>query len=652
LLDFLDSDILWMLVAWPVIAASAAGLLRRKTWVIPLATCVQILLAGWAALRYAMSADLDIQLEWVRVGMGADLSFEASACSLAAAGALAGLGLLGWLLWRPGDQGQAGYAAATGGMQAALTGAVLAGDFLLLAAMATLMIFSGMMLTALWGAQRASKIELRPFGAQYVGWLMLMTVVMRIGWLHYRSAGVLSFSLGDLLAFAPPPAEWDGLWLMLLAAVLGLFALGPLMWVFGKTESLLPSGPRLLWLCGTRVAGAVVIVRCVLPLWPGAALLPLPWAWVVLGSLAAAMLAGAVIARLRSVPWSQVVYQLAGLYETGWIALAIYLGPGAGPWILALAAAEVIVLALLQQRESHASTVEVPEGLRRRGSIVAAVAILGLTAALVGVCLIGGPLIHSRAPRLNSDNFLFFLHRSPDAGLLSVVGIALWAVGIFAMGPFARQNRPGSREVLARLWGGPVVHVGLAMFLLDGVRRDPNPTAAGYVRWAWMSDPLRIAVLTVVHALLVMALAGCTVALLRRRGRKLEHMDELTGLAAACPREAAGLMIAGLSLFGAAPLGGFWTLGILFGLRASWHSRALLGLPLLFVLPVLGMSVLDLAGRMYDRPQQLAREATGARGMAALLLKVAIVLAIVCLVILGIVPQLLLEPVGWLAGGR
>jgi hypothetical protein len=38
--------------------------------------------------------------------------------------------------------------------------------------------------------------------------------------------------------------------------------------------------------------------------------------------------------------------------------------------------------------------------------------------------------------------------------------------------------------------------------------------------------------------------------------------------------------------------------------------------------------------------------------MAALLLKVAIVLAIVCLVILGIVPQLLLEPVGWLAGGR
>jgi hypothetical protein len=250
-----------MLVAWPVIAASAAGLLGRRAWILPLTACVQLLLAGWAAVRYAMSADLDVQLEWVRVGMGADLSFEASGCSLAAAVCIAGLALLGWLLWRAGNRGQAGYAAAAGGMQAALTGAMLAGDFLLLLAMATLVIFCGMTITALWGAQRASKIELRPFGAQYLGWLMVMTVVMRLGWLHYRAAGVLSFSLGDLLSFAPPAADWDGLWLMLLVGVMGLFALGPVTWVFGKTASLLPNGPRLLWLCGTRLAGAVVIAR-------------------------------------------------------------------------------------------------------------------------------------------------------------------------------------------------------------------------------------------------------------------------------------------------------------------------------------------------------------------------------------------------------
>jgi formate hydrogenlyase subunit 3/multisubunit Na+/H+ antiporter MnhD subunit len=149
---------------------------------------------------------------------------------------------------------------------------------------------------------------------------------------------------------------------------------------------------------------------------------------------------------------------------------------------------------------------------------------------------------------------------------------------------------------------------------------------------------------------LILLLTGSALWLLVLRKKSVRRLENSCGLARSCPGEAWVLMIAGLSLLGAAPLGGYWQLCLLFGLRGSWHSQALLGLPLLFVLPVTAMSVMDLCGRMFDRPADPEPAPDPPHGALAMALRILIVVLVSVLVLLGLVPQLFLEPVGWLGG--
>lgn len=642
-LESLSEYLLPGVILCPFVSAALAGVFRRSRLAALVSLIVSTLLTSATACAFRAGLEQDILLEWVRLGLGVDLSFEVSAASLAGVLAVLGFAWIAWRMRQPDREDRRSYYALLLLVQGALTSILLAGDLLLALAFCPPLIFCGMMLTALWGPHKASKIELRPFMGPYVGWLVLLAAALHLGWLHYQATGLLSFSLQDLLTFAPPANEWAGLWILIFVGALGAFALGPATWLFLGRSLVMPPGAYLLWLCGGRVAGAVFLIRILGPLVPAGSQDALVRTSVFLGISAAGLVAWSLATSANRARTYLPLLALVPV-ETALLIGLILGGEGFAPWFLGLIGLESALSAILLLRSTNARSD--PGGLASNFSPRQALLLLPILLVLALV-LFSGPLTLGRTPRSSASTPAFVLSRQPKAGLLSAIGATLWAVGLFSMRPFGHGRPNTGHELLSRFWGQAIVQVGVAMFLLDGITPSTGPSGA-YARAAWFADPLRVATMVAAHTLLVLLLTGATVGLLALRGRSVRSLEDLTGLARSCPGEAGVLMLTGLSLLGIAPLAGYWVLCLLFGLRGSWHSEAMLGLPLLFVLPVAGMSIMDLSARMYQRGQGPEVPLPPADGPRAFLLRIGIAVLLAALVILGLVPQILLEPVGWL----
>ncbi len=646
-LEALDENVLAALIFTPLIGAGFCALSRHSRIVAMAAGGITSLLAVLCGWRFLAGAELDVLLEWVRIGMGVDLSLEASGASVGGAVALLCIWWLAWMLWRPIRPDRKGYYALILLLLGLGTATLLAGDLLLLLSLVPLTIFSGMMLTAIWGARRASRIDIRPFGGMYVGWLVLLAAGMHLGWVHYRQTGLMSFSLHDLIGFFPASRTEPDLWILLALGTLGTWALGPMGWLFYRRDWPLPAGANLLWICQTRVVGMVLFVRVLLPLRPDITFDLALWSLLALGGATVLLILWSLAtSRNRSRAYLPLLPVM--VWETALLCWGLMAGPEVGSWILLLTGVEVVGIALLLTL-THRPEASASGEIRRPNGAIFAVLLVAILPAL-GLLTRMGPMIPERGQPEIPTRPAFSLDARPQAGILSAMGIVLWAVGLFWMRPFGRSRGKGNHELLARTWGQSIVQVGVGLFLLDGVGRLHGHSAGAYIRAAWISDPLRIAVMLGLHSGLILLLTGSAVWLLVLRGKSVRRLESSCGLARSCPGEAWVLMIAGLSLLGAAPLGGYWQLCLLFGLRGSWHSQALLALPLLFVLPVTAMSVMDLCGRMFDTPEDPEPSPGQASGAPAMALRMIIVVLIIALLLLGLVPQLFLEPVGWLGG--
>ena len=651
MLHSLDKLILLAIFCWPIAAAGVIYLLRRGRRSVMAAATVQLALVVIAWLRSAAGADLEYISDWVRMGVGVDFWLRITPVS--------GLALLGaslclvWAVCLPDPRDDArrrGYYEALLLVSGAQHNLLLAGDMLLMLLAVPALLAAGIAMSNRWSISARMRGDMRIFTALYVAWLVLMAATFRWAWLHYQQSGMLSFAVDDLLTFQPNVRDADGLWVMLLAGAAALFGLSGGYWIVRPLARSLPPAGRLLMTGCMRWAGTFVIMTVLLPMWPrGGEASHAPW--VMLAIIAAVGLVLAALDALRR--RFRDIAPIGRVIGTSGILVLILLD---SPWMLLLAAALAAVeLGLsIAQAWGRAGLRQIPRPARLWSAAVTAAAIAAAVAGAIGPHLWSGfeelvRLSHTVQIYTRGSAFAFEPHA--DTGLLSMLGLFLWVLGVLSIRPFARvPRRQTSRSLFWRLAGPVLIQLGLAMFLFDGVWNRPPPEAAPYYDVPWLTHLPRAAVYVGLHAALIVGITGSVVIYLRRGGMRLRRLEDISGIGASHPWAAAALAIAALSVFGLPLTGGFWNICILFAFRTAWHSRALLGLPLLFVLPVAGFAAVDQMQMLYRHGHNPSRPPPPACRPLDHLLRVAIAVQVTALLLLGLLPQVLMEPLRLLLG--
>lgn len=645
MIDWIDSHVLLALSAWPVAAAAGIFLLRGGRSAALAASVFELVLACWAWVRMGMGVDLYRPIDWVRAEAGVDLALRIDPISGLAVLVVSVMAVMAMALPRPGQQApQRGYYELLLIVTAGMVGLHLAGDMIVLLAMLLAVLLAMLWLNSRYSRSRRMRGDMRRFIALYAGWLVMLVAIFRWAWLHYEQSGLLSFSYDDLLTYMPPIAESDGLWTMLFAAAVSLFGLSGAYWILHPIGRRLPLASRVLVIDALRWSGLVIVARVLLPIWPRAGEASVS-PYFVLAVAAAAGVTLATVAAIRR-GFRPFAGALLVLWNSGICLLLLLRTPWSVDLGLAMGGVELAVKVglLLRSRLSAAQ-------MRR---------LLGWTFGAVfaaGGCFLavrGWALFAAECDRLielaTSSHEIpgkkAFDHRNQaTTGLVSMLGVVCWAMGIFSIRPFARSLGRADREVvLWRLAGPALIQMGLALYLLDGVCWRMPHHVEPYMSSSLLLDPPRAGIFIGVHLLLVILLSGLIVGYLRLAGWKANKLDDLAGLGRRHPGTAAALTVAGLSLFALPGTAGFWSTLAMFGLRTAWHSRSLLGLPLLFVLPISAFAAIEPIQCALAPSRKLPRSHVPL-GPAATTYRCLMACLAAAIVLLGVLPQILAEPV-------
>jgi NADH:ubiquinone oxidoreductase subunit 4 (subunit M) len=644
LIEILDSYVLLALVAWPMAAAGGIFLLRRGRGPALAAGAMELVLACYAWIRLGVGIDLFRPIDWVRAEAGVDLALRIDPLGGLGVLVLAGVALVVLALPMPQSAGgRRGYYELLLGLLGVLMGLQLAADLGLVLAMLPAVLIVEIGLNGRFSRSSRVGRDMRRFIALYAAWLVVVVALFRWAWLHYEQAGLLSFAYDDLLTYMPAVAEADGLWTMLFAGFVCLFGLSGAFWILQPIGRRLPLGGRLLVVDAVRWTGLCLVARVLLPIWPRAGEASAsPYLVLLVASAAGLVLAGisAVRRQFRHlapaglVLWNSGICLLLLLHEPWSVALGLAMG-------VAELATKMFVL-------SAASLQPAQRKQLACWAVLAAAAVAGAFASVAGwqmVCSGCEALVAASRASHEIPGRAAFNHRiQATTGLLSMLGVLCWAMGVLSIRPFASGSGRASREVVIwRLSGPALIQLGLGLYLLDGVWWRMPQDVEPYMTASFLLHPVRAATFIAVHLGLVLSILAAAVGYLRLADWRLRRLDDLSGLHRAHPGVAAAIAIAALSLFAAPLTAGFWSTMTMFGMRTAWHSRSLLGLPLLFVLPISAFAAVEQIQCVYSAPSN-PRPTYVPAGWKGQAYRILIALLAAAIVLLGILPQLLATP--------
>jgi len=169
--------------------------------------------------------------------------------------------------------------------------------------------------------------------------------------------------------------------------------------------------------------------------------------------------------------------------------------------------------------------------------------------------------------------------------------------------------------------------------------------ASPYLHANYLGDGYAVAIFGTLHCLLAGALAATALWYVKLSGRPVASVEGLAGMGRALPGAAMAVVLAAMSLFGTPLTGGFWARVFLLGTTLTGRSPYFpMAAGAVWVVLAVGATRIILA--MYPAtPAPLPAPVEPLAGVKGQLLRTAITAIAVALIMLGLRPQLLMEPI-------